>query len=150
MFKVSAYTDGACSGNPGPGGVGVVLLCAKHRKEISRPLGDSTNNRAEIQAVIDALRCLHRPEKTELTLYTDSQLVCGLLTQGWKAKANQDLVAEMRQLAQKCASFQAVKVKGHNGDPLNERADQLARAGLTRSVMFSSRKAQPCAKSQPS
>ena len=68
MFEVSAYTDWACSGNPGPAGVGVVLLCGKHRKEISRPLGNSTNNRAEIQAVIDALRCLHRPEKTEFTL----------------------------------------------------------------------------------
>ena len=130
MFRVDAYTDGACSGNPGPGGVGVVLLCGEHRKEISRPLEQTTNNRAEIQAVIDALSCLHRPEKTEVTLHTDSQLVYGLLTRGWKAKANRELVAEMREFSQRCASFQAVKVKGHNDDTLNERADQLAREAV--------------------
>lgn len=130
MFKVDAYTDGSCSPNPGIGGIGAILLCGEHRKEISRALGQTTNNRAEIQAVIDALHCLHQPEKTEFTLYTDSLLVYSLLTHNWKAKANQELVAEMRELAQGCASFQAVKVEGHNGDTLNERADQLAREAM--------------------
>ena len=126
MFKVDAYTDGSSSGNPGPGGIGVVLLWGEHRKEISRPLGPTTNNRAEIWAVIDALKRLHKPQDTEITIYTDSQLVYGLLAQNWKAKANMDLVAEMMELAQRCASIQAVKVKGHSGDANNERANELA------------------------
>jgi len=130
MFEVSIYTDGACSGNPGPAGIGVVLICGDSRREISRYIGKATNNRAEIQAVIDALRCLHRPERIHVTLHTDSQLVYGLLALNWKAKANIDLVTEMRDLAQKCASLQVVKVRGHNGDPLNERADTLARNAL--------------------
>jgi len=132
MFKVSIYTDGACSGNPGPAGIGAILLCGERRREISRFIGEATNNRAEIQAVITALRALKAPEKTEVTLFTDSQLVSGLLTQNWKAKANQDLVNEMKELAQSCASFEVVKVKGHNGNPLNERADELARKALER------------------
>jgi len=138
MPNVTAYTDGACSGNPGPAGIGVVLLSGNYRKEISLPLGVSTNNRAEIQAVIEALRCLRRPEETNLTVYTDSQLVYGLLASGWKAKANTDLVAEMKGLAHKCASFRVVKVRGHNGDRFNEIADALARKAIKESLSESS------------
>ena len=116
MYEVTIHTDGACSGN--------------RRKEISRYIGEATNNRAELQAVIEGLAALKHPEQTRVTLHTDSQLVCGLLGQDWKAKANQELVALMRYLAKQCAFFRVVKVKAHNGDPLNERAHALAREAL--------------------
>lgn len=134
MFRVNAYTDGACSGNPGPGGIGVVLISGNHLREITKPVGYCTNNIAEIQAVVYALQILKHPENTDVSLFTDSQLVHGLLTQGWKAKANQDLVGLMRDLANRCSSLQVVKVKGHNGDPLNERADVLARDAVKKNT----------------
>ena len=130
MYEVTIYTDGACSGNPGPAGIGAVLVSGDRRKEIMRAIGYSTNNVAEIQAVVYALQFLRHPERTDVTLFTDSQLVCGLLGQDWKAKANQELVALMRYLAKQCAFFRVVKVKAHNGDPLNERAHALAREAL--------------------
>ena len=130
MYEVTIYTDGACSGNPGPAGIGVVLICGNRRKEISRYIGEATNNRAELQAVIEGLAALKHPEQTRVTLHTDSQLVSGVLAHNWKAKANLDLVSKMRELAEKCASLLVVKVRGHSGNPLNERADTLARNAL--------------------
>ena len=131
IFNVSAYTDGACSGNPGPAGIGAVFIYGKQRAEISRAIGHATNNIAEIQAVINAIRAVHRPELTNLTIFTDSKLVHGFLMKNWKAKANQSLVAEMRKLAKKCLTFKAIWVKAHNGDPNNERADQLAKRAIS-------------------
>ncbi len=131
MFKVEIYTDGACRGNPGPAAIGAVLLCGDRRKEISKAIGDSTNNRAEIQAVIEALSALKHPEKTEVTLYTDSQLVYGLLQGTYKAKKNRDLVDEMLNLAKKTSSLEVVKIKGHNGNPLNELAHSLAQKAIS-------------------
>ena len=130
MYEVIIYTDGACSGNPGPAGIGVVLICGNRRKEISRYIGEATNNRAELQAVIEGLAALEHPEQTKVTLHTDSQLVSGLLAHNWKAKANLDLISKMRELAEKCVSLLVVKVKGHSGNPINERADALARNAL--------------------
>lgn len=131
MFKVEIYTDGACSGNPGPAGVGAVLLCKDKRKEISKGIGHSTNNRAEIQAVIEALSALKHPEKTEVTLYTDSQLVSGLLQGTYKAKKNKDLVDKMTTLSANLRSLEVVKIRGHNGNPLNELAHSLARDAIS-------------------
>lgn len=138
MNQITIYADGACSGNPGPAGIGVVLISGGHRKEISRHIGQGTNNIAEFTAAVEGLRALKDRGKCEVTLYTDSQLVVGMLS-GWKARANLGLVSEMRKLASECASFKAVHIRGHNGDPVNERCDELAKmaakeAGITPSV----------------
>lgn len=126
MHEITMSVDGACKGNPGPAGIGVVLVCRPHRKELSKAIGHATNNIAELTAVIDGLKALKDPSSCQVTLYTDSQLVYGLLALGWKSRANRELVAEMKAWVSKCASLTVVKVAGHSGDPLNERADALA------------------------
>jgi len=126
MHEIIMSVDGACKGNPGPAGIGVVLVGGPHRKELSKAIGHATNNIAELTAVLEGLKALKEPAACHVTLYTDSQLVYGLLALGWKPKANRALVAEMQAWAAKCASLTVVKVAGHSGDPLNERADALA------------------------
>jgi ribonuclease HI len=126
MYQVELYADGACSHNPGFAGIGIVLKWHEHRKEVSKPIGIATNNVAEMRAVIEGLKLLRAPEQTEITLYTDSQLVEGFLVNGWTPKLNQDLVEEMKALLKACHSFTVVKVKGHNGMPDNEVCHRLA------------------------
>ena len=129
-MKVDIWTDGACPGNPGPMGIGVVMKVDGNEqlRTISRNLGYGTNNQAEILAVIHALRNLPcKIEEAEVTLHTDSQLIYGWLMLGWKVKANRGLVGEMKCLAALCRSFEVRKVKGHSGVELNELADELAR-----------------------
>ena len=133
MHEVTIYADGACSGNPGPAGIGVVLVTGNRRKEISRPIGEGTNNIAEYSAAIEGLKALRDRSQCEVTLYTDSELVIGMLN-GWKAKIHVDLVEEMRSLARECAIFKAVHVKGHNGDELNEHCDRLAKAAAKKAA----------------
>ena len=129
---VEIYTDGACSGNPGPGGWGAILRYGGHEKELSGTEPDTTNNRMELLAAIRALETLKRACRVEI--YTDSQYVQRGVTEwmeGWKAKGwparikNQDLWQELDKLLQKHdVSFHWVR--GHDGHPENERADQLA------------------------
>lgn len=137
---IEIYTDGACSGNPGPGGWGVLLKWNGHEKELCGGEAETTNNRMEMMAVIEALKALKKP--SEVKLYTDSKYVMDGITkwlEGWKAKGwktaakkpvkNQDLWQEID--AQVCRhSVQFIWVKGHAGDPGNERADELARSGI--------------------
>jgi len=132
MYEVSIYTDGACSGNPGPAGIGVVIIYNGHKKEISEYIGEATNNIAEVKAVIVGLSQLKYPEKTHVKLYTDSQWVVGALTQNWKIKKNVDLVKEARELAGRVGKLDVVKVKGHAGNEFNELADRLARDAIKR------------------
>lgn len=122
---IRIYTDGASSGNPGPSGIGAVLLWHGKRREISRYLGDATNNIAELTAVLDALRAVKRP-RLPVRLHTDSTYVLGVLTQGHKVKANAELVAELRAQMARFADLQFIKVPAHAGVPENERADRLA------------------------
>jgi ribonuclease HI len=134
---VIAYADGACTGNPGPAGLGVVLLDGKKRVEISESLGHGTNNIAELVAIERALDASD-PER-QLVVYTDSKYSIGVLSLGWKAKANQELIARIKQrLTGRKVRF--VLVPGHSGVLLNERADQLAReavkSGTTRRESF--------------
>lgn len=129
---VEIYTDGACSGNPGPGGWGAILRYGGHEKELSGGEPDTTNNRMELLAAIRALETLKR--RCTVELYTDSQYVQkGVIEwmKGWKAKGwparikNQDLWKELDVLLHKHeVTFHWVR--GHNGHPENERADQLA------------------------
>ena len=124
------YADGACSGNPGPSGIGVVLLDGKAREEISEYLGSGTNNTAELTAIIRALE--RAPRDRTVIIHSDSAYALGLLGKGWKAKANQDLVERMRVLAREFRDLRLVKVAGHAGIPENERADALARDAVNR------------------
>ncbi len=140
MTPVIIYTDGACSGNPGPGGWGAILMSKGREREIMGGEAHTTNNRMELTAAIRALEALNRPCTVEL--HTDSQYVRQGITEwlaGWKARGwrtadkkpvkNEDL---WRELDAARARHQVTWrwVKGHAGDPLNERADALARAGL--------------------
>jgi len=123
---VRIFTDGASSGNPGPSGIGIVLDYQGHRKEISRHIGIATNNIAELEAVRSALQHLKRKD-IPVQIHTDSSYVYGLLTQGWKAKKNPELVEAIRRLLDAFANVSFIKVRGHAGHPENELADRLAR-----------------------
>lgn len=127
---IVAYTDGACSGNPGPAGVGMVLLDGERRAELSEYLGAATNNIAELTAV---LRAVERAADSArpLVVHTDSQYAIGVLTKGWKAKANTELILRIRQAIAARPGVRLVYVPGHAGVPLNERADELARLAIT-------------------
>jgi ribonuclease HI len=122
---IAIYTDGACSGNPGPAGIGVVMLYKGHRKEISQYIGMATNNIAELKAIKVGLESV-RNRDLPIVLYTDSSYSLGLLTKGWKAKQNQELVQKVRLLVNRFKNLHFVKIKGHAGHPENERADRLA------------------------
>lgn len=119
------HTDGASSGNPGPSGIGVVLRYEGHEREISRYIGIATNNIAELTAIRTALEALKRHD-LPVRIHTDSSYVCGLLTAGWRAAKNAALVHEIKTLMARFADVKILKVKGHCGDPGNEKADQLA------------------------
>lgn len=119
------YTDGACSGNPGPAGIGAVLRYKDNRKEISRYIGTGTNNIAELTAIKAGLTAV-KDRNLPVIVVTDSSYALGLLTRGWKAKQNLALVEELKRLVSSFKRLRFVKVKGHAGDPDNERADRLA------------------------
>lgn len=137
MKKVEIYTDGACKGNPGPGGWGAVLRYGTVEKEISGGAKETTNNRMEISAVLMSLKCLKEP--CEVTLYSDSQYVCNAIKQGWAKKwqrnnwmrnktdpaLNADLWEELLKLLE-THKVSVIWVKGHAGHPENERCDRLA------------------------
>ncbi|HHH28230.1 MAG TPA: ribonuclease HI [Polyangiaceae bacterium] len=124
---IVAYTDGACSGNPGPAGLGVVVLQNGERIERWEYLGKATNNIAELTAILRALEEI--PAGSPCVVHTDSQYAIGVLQKGWKAKKNKELVAELRATLAN-HDCRLVYVKGHAGIPLNERADELARLAV--------------------
>jgi ribonuclease HI len=137
---VVIYTDGACSGNPGPGGWGSVLLYNGHRREMSGGEAGTTNNRMEMMAVIQALESLNRP--CSVMIYTDSVYVMkGMMEwleqwkkRGWKTAAKKPVKnVELWQRLEQAIGRHEVKwqwVKGHSGVPENERADELARSAI--------------------
>lgn len=128
-MNVTIYTDGSCLGNPGPAGIGVILISGDHRKNISKPIGHGTNNIAECSAVVEGLQALKDRSQTEVELFTDSSLVVGLLSLQWKAKANLELVGNMRALASECKSMKITRVGRNDGNELNEHCDLLAKNG---------------------
>ncbi|MGB5216104.1 MAG: ribonuclease HI [Anderseniella sp.] len=140
MTDVIIYTDGACSGNPGPGGWGAILVHGETRKELSGGETETTNNRMELQAAIEALNALKRPCK--VALYTDSVYVRDGITKwikgwqrnGWRTAAKKPVKnAELWQALQAALQPHDIDwhwVKGHAGHPENERADELARIGM--------------------
>jgi len=128
---IEVYTDGACSRNPGPAGIGVVLSYKDHTKEISRYIGHATNNIAELRAILDALKAIRSVDK-QIIIYTDSTYAAGVLTKGWKAKANKGLVQEIIEEMERFNDITINKVNGHAGIEGNERADHLARDAVKR------------------
>jgi ribonuclease HI len=127
---ISIYTDGACSGNPGPAGSGVVVIQKENIvHEISKSLGVGTNNIAELTAIKLALEFLKEHHSTQVTIYTDSTYSIGILTKNWKAKANVELVGSIQKLMKPFKRLKLTHVKGHSGHPGNERADLLAVRG---------------------
>lgn len=137
MKKITMYTDGACKGNPGPGGFGTILRYKSTEKEISGGESSTTNNRMELTAVIKGLEALK--ESCQVDIYTDSKYVCDAVSKGWavswkrngwkksdkKPALNSDLWGELLELIDKheCTFHW---IKGHNGHPENERCDSMA------------------------
>ena len=134
--SIEVWTDGACSGNPGPMGIGVVVVDGSAREEVSEYLGVGTNNIAELVAIERGLEVVLNRAKGEegrrVRVYSDSSYSIGLLEKGWKAKANQELVARLRKLVAAVPHLEFVKVRGHAGVPENERCDELAREAVER------------------
>ena len=140
MTTITIYTDGACKGNPGPGGWGAWLKSAEHEKELWGGEAVTTNNRMELTAVIEALAALKRP--SVVVVHTDSQYVRQGITswihnwkqRGWKTAAHQPVKnIDLWQRLEALAGAHQVQwrwVKGHAGDPGNERADALANRGV--------------------
>ncbi len=138
--RVSIHTDGACSGNPGPGGWGAVLQFNGHSKDLFGGAADTTNNRMELSAAIEALTSLTRP--CDIDMYTDSKYVKDGLTtwihnwkrNGWKTAAKKPVKnADLWQALDEAVQRHTIKwhwVKGHAGDEMNERADDLANRGM--------------------
>ena len=137
MKQVTIYTDGACSGNPGPGGWGAILLYGAHKKELSGGAPDTTNNRMELTAVIEALSMLKEPCVVEL--WSDSKYVIDGLSKGWakgwrargwvksdkKPALNPDLWERLLEL-EECHTLRYHWGKGHAEHPYNNRCDELA------------------------
>lgn len=134
MKRVTLYTDGACSGNPGRGGWGAILIYGSYRKELSGGEPVTTNNKMELTAVIEGLKALNEP--CEVDVYSDSAYVVnaflqdwisGWIRRGWKNVKNIELWNELIALTEK-HKVHFNKVKGHADDELNNRCDELARS----------------------
>jgi ribonuclease HI len=142
MPNVTVYTDGGASGNPGPGGYGIVMLSGEHRKEINGGFRLTTNNRMELLAVIIALETL-KFEGTDVTIYSDSKYVVDAVKKGWvfnwvkknfAKKKNPDLWKRFLKIYPK-HRVEFVWVKGHAGNELNEVADRLAVSAYQEGVL---------------
>jgi ribonuclease HI len=141
MKKITIYTDGACSGNPGPGGWGAVLIYGDNKKEISGAKENTTNNIMEITAVLEALKLLK--EECEVDVYSDSAYVVNAFNQGWiynwqknnwktsgkDPVKNRELWEELYSLTKK-HKVTFIKVKGHSDNELNNRCDFLATSAI--------------------
>ena len=140
--KIIIYTDGACSGNPGPGGWGAILMYKNAKKEISGGMKNTTNNIMEITAVLEALKCLK--VESDVQVYSDSAYVVNAFKQGWiynwikkgwktasgENVKNKELWQELYELTQK-HKVELIKVKGHSDNEYNNRCDEMARNAIT-------------------
>ena len=141
--KVIIYTDGACSGNPGPGGWGAILMYKGAKKEISGGMKETTNNIMEITAVVEALKCLK--VESDVQVYSDSAYTVNAFNQGWiynwmkngwktankEPVKNKELWQELYALTKK-HKVEFIKVKGHADNEFNNRCDEMARNEITK------------------
>ncbi len=139
---VVAYADGACSGNPGPAGIGIVLRDGSTQIELGACLGVATNNIAELTAIERAL-ALVPDRRRNLVIYTDSIYSIGVLCKGWKVSANVELVSRLRTELRRRPTARLVHVPGHAGVELNERADCLAREAVRTGTGWTTQRALP-------
>ena len=142
MEEITIYTDGACSGNPGPGGWGAILMYKNAKKEISGGMKNTTNNIMEITAVLEALKCLK--VESDVQVYSDSAYVVNAFKQGWiynwikkgwktasgENVKNKELWQELYELTKK-HKVEFIKVKGHSDNEYNNRCDEMARNAIT-------------------
>ncbi len=126
---IKIFTDGASSGNPGPAGIGALLLYKDNRKEICEFIGRATNNIAELTAIKVALASLKRQD-LPVRVFTDSSYAIGLLTQEWKPRVNQEVVVEIKSMMKVFKNLELIKVQGHAGIKENEVADFLATSAI--------------------
>ena len=145
MEKILIYTDGACSGNPGPGGWGAILMYKEYKKEISGGNNDTTNNIMEITAVIEALKLLKEPCNSEVEVYSDSAYVVNAFNNGWiynwkknnwktaskDPVKNKELWEILYELVRRF-NVKFIKVKGHSDNEFNNRCDELARGEISK------------------
>lgn len=143
--KVIIYTDGACSGNPGPGGWGAILMYKGAKKEISGGMKQTTNNIMEVTAVIEALKCLK--VESDVQIYSDSAYTVNAFNQGWiynwikkgwktaggESVKNKELWQELYELTRK-HKVEFIKVKGHADNEFNNRCDEMARNAIKKFV----------------
>lgn len=146
IMKVRAYTDGACSGNPGPGGWAAVILFPSDRQEISGYEEDTTNNRMELRAAVETLRLVLSLGYTKIDIYSDSAYVVNAVKKEWLKKwghngwktvggkdvKNKDLWLRLVELLTRSQYINFIKVKGHSGDKNNELVDKLAKREVER------------------
>ena len=126
---ICIFTDGASSGNPGPAGIGVLLRFGAHEKEISKFIGEATNNIAELKAIEAGLLAVKNTD-LPVQVYTDSNYAYGVLTLGWKSKKNKEIIEAIKKTISTFKNLTFIKVKGHSGHAGNERADYLATAAI--------------------
>ncbi|HSN29503.1 MAG TPA: ribonuclease H [Kofleriaceae bacterium] len=128
---IHVWTDGGANPNPGPAGIGVVIVDGDKHRELSEFLGPGTNQIAELTAILRGLQEI-QDRSRPVVVYSDSAYSIGLLTQNWKAKANVELVAKLRAMCSQFVDLRFVKVAGHSGIALNERVDELATSAIVR------------------
>lgn len=135
MGAIHIWADGGCEVNPGPCGIGVVVISENTREERSEFLGEGTNNIAELTAIWRGLQLVEKRGReamwTQIYIYSDSAYAIGSLSQNWKAKKNIELIAKIRECLKHFPKVRFVKVKGHAGLAENERADTLATHSVT-------------------
>lgn len=123
------FTDGAASGNPGPAGIGVLLIFKENEKSISRYIGRATNNIAELKAIHTGLLEI-KNRRLPVRVFTDSGYSYGVLVSGWKARKNRELIDAIKKTMATFSDLKLIKVKGHAGLAENEKADRLAVAAI--------------------
>ena len=131
--SIHVYTDGASAGNPGPSGIGIVLRYGKHEKEISKYIGTTTNNVAELEAIREGLLQI-KQTRLPVRIFTDSSYAHGVLSLGWKARKNKELIQSIKKAMSAFKDIKLIKVKGHAGIEGNERADSLATSAITKTT----------------
>ena len=132
---IHIYTDGACSGNPGPAGIGVFLFYKSHKKEISEFIGHATNNIAELTAIKRGLETVKEKKRNmPIKIYSDSGYAIGLFTKGWNASKNVELVNSIKQLIKEFKNITFIKVKGHSNIRGNNVVDRLAKTAIRESM----------------
>jgi ribonuclease HI len=129
-YDIIAFTDGACKGNPGPGGWGALLVSGSEQNEYFGGEENTTNNRMELSAVIHAVEVIKKPEEVDLIIRTDSQLAVNQFPGKWKVNDNIDLVLRGRELLNRFKSYRFEWVKGHASNPFNNECDQMAVAAI--------------------